>query len=220
LDERPSITVSGQGKISAAPDVAEISLGVLTEAATAREALTANNQAMASLQAKLKEEGVAAKDIQTTNIAVNPRYSQPTPGPGGGQREFVPRIVGYTVTNTVQITARDLTKLGTLLDLVVTAGANQMYGISFRIDEPEKLLDEARKRAMADARRKAELLAGEAGVVLGGPLRIVESGGVAPPVPVMRGRMLAMAAEAVPVAGGELDLSVSVQVQYELRPAK
>lgn len=223
MKEPPSISVSGVGKISAAPDVAEIRVGVVTQGATARDALTANNEAMAALIAELKGRGVATKDVQTTNFSVNPRYSQPAPRlPNQPPVEFVPRIVGYDVTNMVQITARDLAKLGVLLDAVVQAGANQMHGIQFRIDEPEKLLDQARKRAMADARRKAEILAGEAGVVAGPPLRIQEAGGLPPPQPMpMMARTMSFRADAaVPVAAGEQDLSVTVHVIYELKPAE
>jgi uncharacterized protein len=217
----PTITVSGTGKISAAPDLAEISLGVLTHGPTARQALAANSEAMAALLETIKQQGVAAKDVQTTQIQIAPQYSQPRPGqPQPNDGEFVPRVVGYRVVNTVQVTARDISRLGTLLDAVVSAGANQMYGISFHIDQADKLLDEARKRAMADAKRKAELLAGEAGVVLGAPRSIQESGGPAPqPRMFMAGAMSARGA-AVPVAAGEQELSVSVQVVYELKLPK
>jgi uncharacterized protein YggE len=219
VEDQPSIVVSGTGRLSAAPDQADISVGVVTQDATAKGALDLNTQAMTRLISELKERGVAAKDIQTANINVSPQYSQPPQRPQGG--EFVPRIVAYQVTNTVTVTARDLKKLGELLDAVVTAGANQMYGINFRIAEPEKLLDQARKAAVADARRKAELFAGEAGVVLGRPLRIRESDGAAPPMPMFKGRAMAMAAAApVPVEAGEQELSVTIQVEYAIQAAK
>lgn len=228
--EANTISVSGTGRVSAAPDVAEINLGVVNQGKTAREALSANNEAMAALHATLKERGVAAKDIQTTQINIQPQYSQPRP-PGApsvpsnlprpveANEPFVPKIIGYQVSNTVQVTARDLAKLGTLLDAVVQAGANQMHGISFRIDKPESILEQARKTAMADARRKAELLAGEAGVVLGPPIRIQESEGRTPS-PQPRARTMAFAASAVPVAAGEQELSVTVDVVYRLRLPK
>jgi uncharacterized protein YggE len=218
-----TISVVGSGKLSAAPDVAEIGLGVVTQAATAREALSANNDAMTALHAVLKDRGVASKDVQTTQISVNPQYSQPTPpAPGQQQREFVPRIVGYQVTNTVRVVVRDVAKLGAMLDAVVGAGANQMHGISFRVDRPEALMDQARKAAMADAKRKADLLAGEAGVVVGRPLSIRESTAEPPPPPMMLGRMMrgAAAPAAVPVSAGEQELSLTVHVVYELRSPK
>ncbi len=217
MDPR-TLSVRGEGKISASPDLAEISVGVVTEAPTARNALSANNEAMAALQEVLKERGVAAKDIQTTNISVSPRYAQPPrPQPGQAQQDFQQRIIGYQVTNTVQITARNLENLGPLLDSVVTAGANQMYGIQFRIEDSKQLLDEARKRAMADAKRKAELYAGESGLVLDRPLRIDESSGMQPPQPMYGMARGMMAESSVPVAAGEQELSVSVQVVYELK---
>lgn len=224
VDKRPRISVSGTGKVSVPPDLADISVGVVTQEATARQALAANTEAMTRLMQVVKEQGVADKDVQTVNINVSPQYTQPPPqAPGQPQREFVPRIAAYQVTNTVQLTVRDLSKLGAVLDAVVSAGANQMYGINFRVDEPEKRVDEARTRAMADARRKAEQLATAAGVEVGPPLLITEGGGVLPPPqPMMRGRMYAMAAEAapVPVAAGEQDLTVNVHVEYELRASK
>jgi uncharacterized protein YggE len=223
--ETPTISVSGTGKVSAIPDVAVIQVGVATQASTAQAALSANNEAMNRLHEILKERGVASKDVQTTQIQVTPQYSQPAPRQGNTpQQEFIPRLVGYRVDNTVQVRARHIDKLGPLLDALVGAGANQIHGISFHVDAPEKLLDEARRRAMADAKRKAETLAGEAGVVVGLPITITESwGGMpAPQMPMFAGRgMAAMAAPApMPVAAGEQELSVSVQVVYELKHAK
>lgn len=214
-----TISVSGTGKVAAPPNVADISVGVITQAATAREALSANSERMTALQNVLKERGVAAKDIQTTQISVNPQYTQPPPfQPGQTNREFVPKIVGYQVQNTVQITSRDLAKLGTLLDAVVEAGANQMYGISFRIDEPGSLLDVARKKAMGDAKKRAELMAGEAGVVVGLPISIRDEAAMPPPP---QPRMVAFRAAAapapVPVAAGEEEMSVTVHIVYELK---
>jgi uncharacterized protein YggE len=226
-DDKPetrTISVTGQGKISAVPNVADVNLGVVTQGETAREALSANTEKMAALHKVLKERGVASKDIQTTNLNVSPRYSQPPQPtlPGRPQTaEFTPKIVGYDVTNTVTITARDLDKFGDLLDAVVTAGANQMHGISFRIDAPESLLDEARKHAMADARHKADLLAGEAGVVVGPPISIIDSGDSSPPPPrPMMGRAMKAMAAPVPIAAGEQELSVTVHVVYELKSPK
>ncbi len=219
--ESRTISVTGTGKVSAEPDVADINVGVVTQASTAREALSANNEAMRALMDTVKERGVAPKDVQTSNINISPQYSQP-PQVQQGQRpqNFQPEIYAYEVTNTVRITVRELSKLGELLDVVVSAGANRMNGISFRIEESAKLLDQCRKSAMSEAKRKAEQLAGEAGVVVGPPLSISEQGAAPPPPrPMMMYR--AMAAESsVPVASGEQELSLSVQVTYELRMPK
>jgi uncharacterized protein YggE len=217
-----TLSVIGTGKVSAAPDVAEISVGVVTTENTAKEAVAVNNATMEALQRALKERGVAAKDIETSRLSINPQYAQlPPPAPGQQPKDFIPRIVGYQVTNTVKITARDIMKLGTILDAAVEAGANQMYGISFRVDKPEKLLDVARKDAMADAKRKAELMAGEAGMVVGRPTSIREEGAAtAPPRPAMFGRQAVGMAAAVPISAGEQELGVSVHVVYELKAPK
>lgn len=220
-DEKPTISVSGTGKLSAIPDIAEIQVGVRSQAPTAAAALSQNNESMNALYGILKESGIATKDIQTTQIQVSPQYSQPPGRPIDNQNEFIPRIVGYRVDNTVHITARDVSKLGGLLDGLVKAGANQIHGISFRVDNSEKLMHEVRKRAVADAKSKAELLAGEAGVVLGTPLKISEEGGPRPPVPRFAGRMEMMAAAApMPISAGEQELSVTVHIVYELKPSK
>jgi uncharacterized protein YggE len=218
--DRPMISVTGVGKVSSVPDVADVRVGVMTQAASAQEALSGNNEAMTRLHSILKERGVASKDIETVQIQVSPVYSQPEPRPRNeAQHEFVPKIAGYRVENTVEVTARRIDKLGELLDALVQAGANQIHGISFRVGDPEKLLDEARRRAVADARRKADLLAGEAKVVVGNPLKIRdETRDYSPPRPMM-GRV-AMAAAPMPVAPGEQELSVSVSIDYELKLPK
>ena len=220
--ETRTISVSGTGKVSAPPSVADISVGVITQAPTARDSLSANSERMTALQSVLKDRGVAAKDVQTTQLSVQPQYSQPPPfQPGQPQKEFVPKIVGYQVQNTVQITARDLAKLGTLLDAVVEAGANQIYGISFRIDEPEALLDVARKQAMSDAKKKADLMAGEASVVVGLPISIRDESSPMPPSPMPKMMsMRAAASSPVPIAAGEQELSVTVHIVYELKIPK
>ena len=217
----PSISVVGHGKISAVPNVADLNLGVVTQAATAKDALAKNNESMTNLHKVLKEHGIPAKDIETTQIQVNPVYNQPGPRDAGNP-EFVPKVVGYRVSNSVEVTVRKVDKLGELLDLVVEAGANQVNGISFRVENAEHLLDEARKRAMADAKGKAELLAGEAKMVLGLPRQIVEMGGNQPR-PYSLGLPMAqpmMRSAVAPVAPGEQELSISIQVSYAILPPK
>jgi uncharacterized protein YggE len=218
----PTISVSGTGRISAAPDVAQIQVGVVTQSATAGEALTGNSAQMSRLHEILKERGVATKDLQTTQLSINPVYSQPLPhNPQAPNAEFIPRIVGYRVDNTLEVTARKIEKLGELLDALVQTGANQINGISFRVDKPESLLDSARKAAMQDAKRKANMLAGEAGVVVGSPRSISEGSDLHPPSPKFGGAMRMMAAPAsTPVAAGEQELEVTVNVVYELKLPK
>ncbi len=213
-----TITVSGTGTVSAPPDVADIRIGVVTQAKTAGEALAANTETMTRIQEVLKAQGVEPRDIQTSDLGIQPQYSQPSPTrPGQAAEEFVSRIVAYRVTNTVEITSRNLEKLGAILDAVVQGGANQIYGISFRVDKPENLMDKARTKAMADARRKADLLAGAEKLKVGAPVTISESSGhIPPPRPMMATRSMMAASAPVPVSAGEQDLSVNVTIVYEM----
>jgi uncharacterized protein YggE len=206
-DEAPrTLTVTGSGEVSAAPDRAFISAGVVTTGSTAREALDRNNEAAQRVHELLAAEGLAAADIQTTTFTIYPRYADNT---------NPPLIIGFEVNNMLTITVRDLDKLGSLLDKLVSEGANQLYGIQFVVSDSSPRLDEARRAAVADARRKAELLAGEAGASLGRVLALDESGGIVP-MPLYSMRAEAAMAE-VPIAQGEQVLSTSVRVVFELR---
>ena len=204
-----TVSVSATGQASAAPDMATISTGVQAEAATAREAMAANSAAMGKLIDGLKAAGIDSKDIRTTSININPRYGEPRPGKP-------PVINGYYAQNQVRITVRDLKKLGDLLDTALTLGATQMGGISFDISNAEMLRDEARKAAMINARRRAELYATAAGVALGDVLSISESEPSIQPQ-VTRGRAVAMSAASVPVEAGELELNATIHVTWSLR---
>jgi uncharacterized protein YggE len=201
-----TITVSGTGVVKAEPNVAHISTGVVTEGATAKEAITRNTAAMSKLVTGLKASGIAARDIQTTTFNIGSRYTQPKDGRPG-------TINGYQVTNQVRLTIRDVAKLGDVLDEAVALGANQINHIAFDIADAEALKDDARKQAIANARKKAELYASAAGVSLGEVLRIAEDGAGLSPVP--EGR-LAMRA-AVPIEPGTRLLEVEVHVTYALR---
>jgi uncharacterized protein YggE len=218
---KPYLSVVGHGKVSAVPDVADMNVGVVTQGPTAKEALRHNSDAMGALQKVLKERGVAAKDIETTQIQVSPVYSHPDPKRQVGE-EFVPQVVSYRVVHSVDVTVRDIDKLGDMLDAVVSAGANQVNGISFRVDKAQQLMDEARRRAMADAKRKAEMLAGEARVVLGPARQIVEAGSN-PSGAINVGGMATrgvMPHSAPSVAAGEQEISVSIHVSYAIMPPK
>jgi uncharacterized protein len=205
-----SVSVSAEGQASAAPDRAGISTGVMTEADTAREAMAKNTAAMAKLLDGLKALGIAAKDIQTTALNVNPRYTSPRDGKA-------PIINGYTALNQVHIVVRDLAKLGDILDGALTLGANQMGGIAFEVSNAETLRDEARKAAMVNARRRAELYATAAGATLGQVLSIAEDVRMAGPQP-YQPRVRGMAAgAAVPVESGTAELTATVHVTWALK---
>jgi uncharacterized protein YggE len=211
----PAITVSGTGTVSAAPDTGQVTAGVVSEAATAAEAARANATAMAAVLAAIEAGGVAKKDVRTQGFSVSPVYEHYEMTQG---RARAPKIVGYRVGNQVLVTVRAIDKVGDVLDRVVAAGANEIQGISFSIAEPAPLLDEARKRAVADARRRAEIYATAAGVSLGRLLRLDEASGVVPfPEPRMA-RMEAADAASTPIATGELDLTVSITASYAIAP--
>ncbi len=208
-DVERTVSVSASGTVSAAPDIAYISTGVASEAATAREALDANTKAMGTLIAGLKALAIDAKDIQTSNINVEPRHQHFKDG-------RPPAIVGYRVVNQVRITQRNIARLGETLDRSITLGANQLGGIGFEVSGAEQLKDEARTRAMANALRRAKLYATAAGATVDRVLTISETVANHPGPRPFTGARMAMA-EAVPVEAGEQSLQVTIHVTWALK---
>jgi len=205
----PSITVVGSGTAAARPDTAEVSAGVVTQAATAAQALADNNTAMGQVLKAITALGIADRDVQTMNVSVTPvrRQGRPEAQP--------PEITGYEVSNNVRVKVRDLRMVGRLLDTLVGQGANALGGISFSVGDPAPVLDQARTKAIADARHKAEVYAQAAGLTLGAVQSIRES---SPAIPRFGGEMpRAMAMSAVPVAPGEQEFQSSVAVTYALK---
>lgn len=204
-----TVTVSAAGSVSAAPDEATIATGVSSEAKTAREALTKNTEAMTKVIAELKSQGVDARDIQTTQFNVEPVYVYPKEGQP-------PSVTGYRVNNMVGVRVRDLDKLGGVLDQLVTSGANQMNGITFNVSKAETLKDDARKAAMENAKRRAQLLATAAGAEVGEVVLISEETSHQGPRPVVFAKRAAMA-DSVPVERGEQELEARVTVTWKLK---
>lgn len=205
-----TLVVTGEGRVEAAPDMAVIPIGVETAAATAAAALADNNARIGAVIARLKAAGVADRDIQTSGLSLGPRYDYSA---GSGSQ----KLAGYVAVNQVTVRVRALDRLGVVLDAVVADGANQFAGISLALQDPGPQLDEARRRAVADARARAALLAEAAGVRLGPVLSITEGSGAGQPLPMLR-QSAAMAAEAVPVAAGELTLSAGVTLVFAIAP--
>ena len=201
-----TVSVSATGSVTAEPDVAQISAGVVTEGDSAKDAMNRNSVVMTKLIDGLKAAGIQPKDIQTTTLNVEPRYAQHKDG-------RVATINGYRVVNQVRLTVRDVKRLGDVLDQAMALGANQINHIAFDIANPETLKDEARKQAMENARRRGELYAKAAGGQLGPVLRISESLGEPHPMP---GGRMAMRAS-VPIEAGTRSLEVEVHVTYALR---
>ena len=202
----PAISVTGEANVSVPPDLALVDGGVTSEAKTAREASDANNTAMGKVLQALKAAGIDPKDVQTSRLSLQPQSAPNRTGP--------PAITGYRASNRVTIRVRDVSKVASVIDTLVGAGANEIGGINFMVSQASKLLDEARDKAVADARRKAEIYAKAAGVTLGGPLSISEEGS-APPMPYRR--MSAGMVASAPVAQGEETLSVTVSVSWAIK---
>ncbi len=201
------VMVAGHGSVDAVPDSAEITTGVVSEAQTAREALTANNAAMGKIVDGLKAAGIDAKDIQTQQFQIHPRYRT--------YKDRPQQIEGYTVRNQVSVKVREIAKLGEIVDQVVTLGANQASNIQFIVSDAEKRKDEARKLAMENAKHRARLLAEAAGARLGPVMTISEEVmGPRPPRPMVA--RSAMSAESVPIEAGSETLRVRVEVVYGL----
>lgn len=201
-----TITVSGEGSVEGAPDMAVLSLGVTTEGATATEAMSANSAALTAVLERLKAAGIADRDLQTSNLSLNPNWT-------GYDSGASPKIVGYTASNQLMVRIRDLPKLGEVLDAAITDGANTLNGISFGLSNPRPAMDEARTEAVADARARAELLVTAAGARLGKIVSINENGGYAQPAPMFRA---AAEAAPVPVQGGEVATTATVTIVFEI----
>lgn len=209
---RRTMTLTGQGEITARPDIAYIDSGVTTEALTAAKALDANTKAMAAIFKGLEDMKIDKDDIQTSQFSVNPVYTQPPVQPDGTQEPA--KIRGYQVTNQVTVAIRKLDGLGAALDELVQLGSNQINGVRFAIDDPEPLQDKAREAAVADALRKAKLYAGAAGVALGPIVSLSESGGYAPQ-PIYAMKAMAMRDSApVPVAAGTQKVTSEVTIVF------
>jgi len=215
-DLTPQITVSATGSAEVAPDMAVINLTVVREAETAREALDANTAAMSEVLAAMQAEGIAERDLQTSNFNIQPRYVYPEPVDG---ERPAPRIVGYEVSNSLTVRIRDLERVGAVLDTSVTLGVNRGGGIRFTNDDPAEAIAQARTEAMRNAIAKAETLTEAAGIGLGRILSISENSNGPRPMAIERAAVMQSDmgnAAPVPVAAGENSYQVTVNVTFEL----
>lgn len=208
-----TITVVGEGKVSLMPDIATINVGAEARADTASEAKAEVDARMAAIAAALQEAGVAEKDIQTSHYSIH--YEQ-EPMPSMLREGPAPENQGgYRVSNMVQVIVRDVEKAGDVLDAVVQAGANQVYGVNFTVSDESTWQSEARAKAMADARSRAQELAGLAKVELGGVLSVSEViGSSSVPVPVMA---VERGMGGGGIAPGELELGTQIQVTFAIQ---
>jgi len=209
-EPRRTVSVTGEGKASAPPDMAVIQTGVVTYGKTAAEAMASNNETMEKILGVLKAHEISPKDVQSSRFTVDPEYKRDD----RGRRQ--PEIVGYTMTNQVRVEVHKLENLDEVLDALVRAGSNQISGIQFGIDDPTSVLNQARSLAVEDARMRAELYAEAAGVRLGKLLTISEQG-VDVPQPRYLGRGLAeKAASSVPLATGEEIYRARIHMVFSL----
>lgn len=205
------LDVSATGEVTRVPDVAVISTGVVTRAQTATAAIRQNADQMERVRAALKRAGIPDRDIQTSSINLNPEYHYDQKQP--------PRLVGYTASNQVSVRFRDIAETGKILDALVAEGANQIHGPSLTIDKPEQALDEARLKAVANGRARADLYARALGMRVVRLLTVSESGGnaVPPPMPMMVSSMAAERSADTKIDPGEQKVQVSVSMSFELQ---
>ena len=203
------LSVSSQAEARRAPDIATVSAGVVTQAADGNTAMRQNAEQMAKVMAAIKAAGIAEKDIQTSGISLNPQYRY--------VENEAPSITGYQATNTVSLKVRDITKLGKVLDSLAAQGANQINGPSFQIDQPEPVYDEARLAALKKAKDRAETYAKALDLKVRRIISISEGGGGGfRPVPMMAMSARGKAEMDTAVSPGETEVSVSLDVVFEL----
>jgi uncharacterized protein YggE len=209
-DAGGSIVVSGTGRVATDPDIADLRLGVTVARPTVAAARADAATTMAAILEALDGAGVARRDLRTTLLSVQPRYDY--------RDGRAPALTGYELANVVEVTVRDLGTLAAVIDGALSAGATSLDGLSFRIDDPAPVEREARIRAMAAARERADVLAEAGGLTITGVADITEGVAVVPPGPRMKAeRMLAAADASTPVESGTAEVAVTVTVSYRAR---
>ena len=205
-----TIMVSAQADVRIAPDVATINAGVVTQAETADAAMTDNRTKMNAVFEALKKAGIADKDMQSAGITINPQYRYAENQP--------PVVTGYQASNTVNVTLRDMAAVGTVIDALVSQGVNQLNGPTFDVEDKDSALNEARTKAVGKARDRAKLYAEAAGVKITRLKNLSEQSMMSPqtPYPMMRMAAMDSAASSTPVAPGEVMLSVTISMTYEI----
>jgi uncharacterized protein YggE len=205
------LDITATGEVTRVPDVAIISAGVVSRAATASAAMQDAANRMDRVLAALKRAGIESRDIQTSSVNLNPEYRYP--------ENQSPQLTGYTASNTVTVRFRDIRNSGKILDALVSQGANQINGPNLTIDKPEAALDEARGKAIAEGRARAELYARSLGLHVARVVAVSESGGYAvpPPAPPMPVMARAYDSAQTKIEPGEQKLQVTLTMTFELR---
>lgn len=213
--EKRVLNVSGQGTVKAAPDIAYVTLGVVTESESAQAAQQLNAQTMDSVISAIKAKGIADTDIRTVNYNISPKYTYI-------KETGENRINGYTVNNSVQVTVRDISQVGTIIDAAAQNGVNQSTSIRFGLNDYEKYYNEALKNAVEAAKKHAQTIAESLGINLSVPTSISENGGYSYPVTYeynLGGYVKAADAlsnsVSTPISSGTLEVRANVNMTYE-----
>lgn len=207
-DKMPTLTVSASSDVAAAPDVASVSAGVVTNGLDAADAMAKNASLMSAAFEQLKAAGIEPRNIQTSQLSLQPKYDY--------QNRQSPRITGYEARNTVMARTYDLDNVGSMLDALVKAGVNNINNVEFGVRDPKAAKTIARDAAIKEARAKAQAMAISAGVRLGPLQSLSESGSSRPQPMMMAQRSMAMDSPPTPVSGGEQSISVTVKMVYEI----
>lgn len=207
-DAPRTLDVNASASVSRAPDRAVVELAVETLAETARAATAGNAEAMTAVLEALESLGIERADIQTRAVSLTPRYDRRT-------SDEEPAIVGYQAMNRVAVPVADVDRVGRVIDAAVGAGANRVLGIRFELTDPEAAYHEALQRAIAQARREAEVAASALGETLGPAIRVSTGGLSTPPGP-MPELMAARAMADTPVQPGDLSVGATVHITYRL----
>ena len=219
IGETPTITVSGTGKASTPPTIAQVSFTVEERAASEQEAQTAATKKTNAALAALKQMGIDDKDIKTTGYQIYPQYETPDCKPGVPCAQST-KISSYQVSQSVDVKVRDTNKAGEVLKALGTAGVQNVSGPNFTVDEPTAVQAEARGKAIEDARQKAQLLANQLGVRLGTVVSFSENGGGAMPIfnqMMSKGASADSVAPAPSLPQGENETTSQVSITYEIR---
>jgi hypothetical protein len=205
------LDINATGDVTRVPDLATISAGVVSHEATATAAIQDAATRMTRVREALRRAGIADRDIQTSNISLNPDYVYTQNQP--------PKLSGYNASNQLTVRFRDIAKTGKILDALIAEGANQISGPNLSIEHPEAALDEARAKAISAGRARADLYARSLGLRVARIVAVSESGGYAPPPPMPPMVMMAARGErdSSTIDPGEQKLQVSVSMTFELQ---
>ncbi len=205
-----TISFNGEGKVSAKPDIAMVNFAIVTEAANSKAAQDLNSPKSKSVTDLLKKLGVDEKDLKTTSYNIYPQYNYPRSG--------MPEIKGYQVSQGFEVKVRDLTKVGSILDGLVSAGANNINNLGLSIDNPDKLKTEARAKAVADAKQKAGELESQIGIKLGKIVSFSENiNGFPGPMFFAKSAEVGLGGGGPSIPTGENEITVDVTLTYQIK---